>query len=146
MCGTLTMASRQGILAYESVLCKITVGCRTILNTVYVADIADRAILGLPAMRQFECMLTVEDVKMIIIETENIVHRFQKLTLRSIIATSKIMIPARSEAIIIGKTPGKINGQAVLMNDKKREENEETNLLVARIASLESSNQCGFTI
>ena len=96
----------------------------------YAANITDRAILGLPAMRQLGCWLTAAVVGVITQKTENIVHHFQKPKVRRVFATSKVTNPARSETIITGEIQRKLNGQTILINDKKREDNEEIKLLV----------------
>ena len=95
-CGTLTIASGQGVLAYRPVLRKITVAGRTILDTVYATDVTDRAMLGLQAMQQLGCRLTLTGVEVTSPETENIVRRFQKPTVRRVKATSTVTIPQRS--------------------------------------------------
>ena len=56
---TLQVADGKSLQAKGPVLCDVTIGGRTVIDTVYAAPIADTAILGLGTMQEHDLELTV---------------------------------------------------------------------------------------
>ena len=62
---TLQVADGKSLQAKEPVLCNVTIGGRTVIDTVYAAPIADTTILGLGMMQEFGLEFTVAGVRLI---------------------------------------------------------------------------------
>ena len=97
---TLTMPDGRETVSKGPVLCTMQVGDRTVCEVVFVAEIADYALLGWDAQLALGVRYDVAGVDLV---GETRVRRVFNPVVRRVTATGEFTVPARSEMIVNGK-------------------------------------------
>jgi hypothetical protein len=123
----LQLADGQSLAALGPVMCQVTVGEKTVLDTIYVAAIEDEAILGLGTLNALGFQLSVADVQL---GPSNCTKKSTSIQLRKVTLKEDCIIPARSEVVAAGYVDGGNN--ETLMIGPREGKPMSDGLLVAR--------------
>ena len=73
--GTLITASGERVPVRSPVPCKITVAGRKVLESVYATPFPEAAILGMPALAELGCNVTIAGIEVVPTKTRSIMQR-----------------------------------------------------------------------
>ena len=134
---TLTMPDGRESAAKGPVLCTMQVGDRQVCEVVFVADIADHALLGWDAQLALGVRYDVAGVDLV---GQTKVRRVFNPIVRRVTATAEVTIPARSEMIVMGKYDADAEHGTMLVGPVR--DPGENGMLVARAVVRPSDGEC----
>ena len=129
--GTLITASGERVPVRGPVPCKITVAGRTVLESVYATPFPEAAILGMPALAELGCNVTIAGMEVVPTKTRSIMQRLTTWRVRRVVAAEDVVIPARSEVMLPGKVHGPVTNEELVL-EPDREANSVKQIVVIR--------------
>ena len=129
--GTLITASGERVPVRGPVPCKITVAGRTVLESVYATPFPEAAILGMPALAELGCNVTIAGMEVVPTKTRSIMQRLTTWRVRRVVAAEDVVIPARSEVMLPGKVHGPVTNEELVL-EPDREANSVQQIVVIR--------------
>ena len=141
----LQTADGADLPANGPVLCELTIERRTVIETIYAANISDSAILGLAAMEALGLELSIAGIKVLRRLRHTPIRRIFVPQIRCVIVARNCKILARSEAVFSAVCKSKINCSDAFMVTH-RSNLSENSFFVARIVVKPNDNNCAVRI